>query len=65
MSINLSLVVKNLPASVGDVRDVGLIPWRSVWQPTLVFLPGESHAQRSLVGCSPLGHKESVMTETT
>ena len=30
---------------------------------TLVFLPGEFHGQRSLVGCSPWGHKESVMTE--
>jgi len=29
---------------------VGKIPWRRAWQPTLVFLPGESHAQRSLVG---------------
>ena len=34
---------------------VGKIPWRRAWQPTLVFLPGESHGQRSLVGCSPLG----------
>ena len=32
-------------------------------QPTLVFLPGEFHGQRSLVGCSPWGHKESDMTE--
>ena len=30
--------------------DQGLIPWRRKWQPTLVFLPGESHGQRSLVG---------------
>ena len=29
---------------------IGKIPWRRVWQPTLVFLPGESHGQRSLVG---------------
>ena len=29
---------------------VGKIPWRRAWQPTLVFLPGESHGQRSLVG---------------
>ena len=29
------------------------IPWRRVWQPTPVFLPGESHGQRSLVGYSP------------
>jgi len=32
---------------------VGKIPWRRAWQPTLVFLPGESHGQRSLVGYSP------------
>ena len=30
------------------------IPWRRAWQPTPVFLPGESLGQRSLVGCSPL-----------
>ena len=29
------------------------IPWRRVWQLTPIFLPGESHGQRSLVGCSP------------
>ena len=28
-------------------------PWRRVWQPTPVFLTGESHGQRSLVGYSP------------
>ena len=33
------------------------------WQPTPVFLPGKSHGQRSLVGNSPWGHKESDMTE--
>ena len=42
---------------------VGKIPWRRVWQPTPVFLPRESHGQRSLVGYSPWGHKESDMTE--
>jgi len=36
---------------------VGKIPWRRKWQPTPVFLPGNSHGQRSLVGCSPWGHK--------
>ena len=30
-------------------------PWRRIWQPTSVFLPGESHGQRSLEGCSPQG----------
>ena len=39
------------------------IPWRREWQPTPIFLPGESHGQRSLVGCSPWGHKESDTTE--
>ena len=39
------------------------IPWRRTWQPTPVFLPGESHGQRSLAGCSPWGHKESDTTE--
>ena len=38
---------------------VGKIPWRTAWQPTPVFLPGESNGQRSLVGYSPWGHKES------
>ena len=33
------------------------IPWSSKWQPTPVFLPGESHGQRNLMGCSPWGHK--------
>ena len=37
------------------------IPWRRKWQPTPVFLPGESHGQRSLVGYSPWGRKESDM----
>ena len=36
---------------------VGKIPWRRKWQPTPVFLPGESHGQRSLVGYSPWGHR--------
>ena len=41
------------------------IPWRRKWQPTPVFLPGESHGQRSLAGCSPQGHRESGSTEHT
>ena len=39
------------------------IPWRRGWQPFLVFLPGESHGQRSLVGFSPKGQRESDTTE--
>ena len=34
------------------------IPWRREWLPTPVFLPGEFHGKRSLVGYSPWGHKE-------
>ena len=44
---------------------VGKIPWRRKWQSTLVFLPGEYHGQRSLVGYSPQGRKESDTTEAT
>ena len=39
------------------------IPWRRKWQPTLIFLPGESHGQRSLVSYSPWCHRESDTTE--
>ena len=35
------------------------IPWRREWLLTPVFLPGESHGQRSLVGCRPWDHQES------
>ena len=39
--------------------------WRRNWQPTPVFLPGESQRWGSLVGCRPWGHTESDMTEVT
>ena len=42
---------------------VGKIPWKRAWQPTPVFLPAESHGQRSLVGYGPSGHKELEATE--
>ena len=53
-----ALAVKNPPATAGDMRCgfdpwVRKIPWRRVGQPTLVFLPGESHGQRRLAGYSP------------
>ena len=60
-------LVKNLSAC--NVRDLGSIPgleknpWRREWHPTPVFLPGESHGQRSLVGYSPWHHKEEDTTE--
>ena len=37
--------------------------WRRRWPPTPVPLPGKSHGQRSLVGCSPWGREETDMTE--
>ena len=37
--------------------------WRRQWHPTPVLLPGKSHGQRSLVGCSPWSRQESDMTE--
>jgi len=39
-----------------------LYHWRRKWQPTPVFLPGESHGRRSLVGHCPWGHRELDMT---
>ena len=41
------------------------IPWRRKWQPYPVFLPGEFHGQRSLMGYSLWGRKESAITEAT
>ena len=61
-------VVKNRPANACQCRRqrfhpwVRKIPWRSKWQPTSVFLPGESRGQRRLESCSPWGLKESDMT---
>ena len=75
----LSLVaqtVKNLPAMqeyecqcyslrLGIDPRSPVLPWRREWQPTPVFLPGELHEQRSLVGYSPYGATESDTTEHT
>ena len=58
-------VVKNQPANERHRFNswVGKILWRSEWQPSLVFLPGKSLGQRSLVGYSPWGRKELDTTE--
>ena len=51
---------KESACNVGDsglIPWVGKISWRRKWQPTPVFLPGESHGQKSLAGYSPWGHK--------
>lgn len=66
----MALVIKNPPDHAGDTKDtdwfdplIKKIPWGWAWQPTPVFLPEESHGQRSLEGYSPWGCKESDMTE--
>ena len=41
------------------------MPWRRKWQPTPVFLPGESQGRRSLEGCHLWGHTELDTTEVT
>ena len=41
------------------------ISWRRACKPTLVFLPGDSHGQRSLAGYHPWGHKKLDRTEAT
>ena len=41
----------------------GKIPWRSAWQSTPLFFPGEFHGQRSMVGFSPWGHEELDTSE--
>ena len=58
-SSTMALVVKKSPANARDVKRCGFNPWvgkilwRKPWQPTPVFLPGESHGQRSLVDYLP------------
>ena len=48
-----------------SIPRLGGFPWRKKWQLTSIFLPGESHGQRSLVGYSPWGNKELHTTEVT
>ena len=51
------LVVKNLPVNASEMKEfyiwVRKIPWKKAWEPSPVFLPEESHGQRSLIGYSP------------
>ena len=69
------VVIKNSPVNAGDIWHAGSIPrsrrslqgmpFRRAWQPTPVFLPGESHGQRSLAGYNLYCRKESDKTEAT
>ena len=65
------LVVKNMPANTGDIRDLGFIPGsgrspgRRPGNPLQYSCLKNSHGQRSLAGYSPWGRKESDTTEAT
>ena len=50
---------------LGSIPGLGRSPWRRKWQPTPVFLPGESHEQRSLRVYSPQDHKELDTIDAT
>ena len=58
--LQVAQMVKNLPAKQETRVQFlsGKIPWRRKWQPTPVFLPGESHGKRNRLGYSPWGLKE-------
>ena len=61
----LAQMVKRLPCNVvdlGSIPGLGRYPGEG-WQPTPVLLPEKSHGQRSLVGYTPWGRKESDTTE--
>ena len=62
-------MVKNLPDNAGDIRtqvqSLGPDFLEEDMQPIPVFLPGESHGQRSLAGYNPWDCKELDMTEVT
>ena len=46
-----------------DLKQFHIMQWRKQWHPTPVLLPGKSHGQRSLEGCSPWGRWGSNTTE--
>ena len=68
---SVGFIEKNLPyMQEPQVTQVQFLGWEDPLvggrgQPTPVFLPGESHGQRSLAGCSPWGRKEFYTTEAT
>ena len=58
-------VVHGVSKSRTRLSDFTFMHWRRQWQPTLVFLPGESQGRGSLVGCHLWGRTGSDTTEVT
>ena len=65
----VALVMKNLPVTAGDMKQVRSLGWESPLEEGMatdsVFLHGETYGQRSLMGYSPWGRKEPDTTEGT
>ena len=65
LAIDFKFIVLNIVSKLVNIttEKKKKIPWRREWQPTPIFLPGESQGQRSLTGYSLWGWKELDMTE--
>ena len=61
----MNFIIFNIILALSKLLLTIYIFWRRKWQPTPVFLPGESQGQRSLVGCHLWGRTESDTTEAT
>ena len=57
--------VKEPSSHAEDLKRDRFNTWKRAWQPTPVFLPGESLGQRSLASYSPFGYKQSDTAEVT
>ena len=64
-SVFIPIPKKGNAKECSNYHTIALMHWRKKWQPTPVFLPGESPGQRSLVGCHLWGRTESDKTEAT
>jgi len=62
---NSPAMLEILDGDLGSISGSERSSWGRKWQPTPVFLPEESHGQRSLAGYSPQGCKEWNTTEAT
>ena len=62
-SFYISFLLQEMPDYILLITTVVPCCWRRWWHPTPVLLPGKTHGQRILVGCSPWGRKESDTTE--